>query len=82
MLEALPEALEAAEYRIKIKPADFKSVGQKVLADFKLFFDRGEPPAHWKLATVNHEGEGSTVWSQEMLLCRVPLHVTSLETYG
>lgn len=56
LLAALPEALEAGEFRIKITEPDFKPVGARVLADLNLYITKGEPPANWRLADDNNEG--------------------------
>ncbi|MEW5302157.1 MAG: hypothetical protein WDW36_004965 [Sanguina aurantia] len=55
MLDALPEALESKEVRIKITSKDFKSVGARVLEGFKGLIDSGKYP-EWALEEVNHEG--------------------------
>lgn len=78
LLESLPEPVEAAEYRIKVKVPDFQQVQAQVLSDFHDWVVSEGPAAGWKLEEVNHEGwrvnvdqgEGRRGW----LLMRSSLH--------
>ncbi|WIA15226.1 hypothetical protein OEZ85_001902 [Tetradesmus obliquus] len=59
LLADLQEPAEAAEYRIGIKDADFKSVGSSVLQAFHDWVQAGagsSSSSSWSLEPVNHEG--------------------------
>lgn len=53
LIAALPEPVEAAEYRPKIKVADFSSYADSVLEGFAVFVEQTEG---WSLTPNNYEG--------------------------
>ncbi|WP_101772809.1 phosphohexomutase domain-containing protein [Peptostreptococcus faecalis] len=74
IIEGLDEAAESKEKRFKINREDFKSYGQEILNDFKLFVSE---QVDWKEVQKNYEGvrvDCLDNFEQGWLLIRMSLH--------